>query len=131
VELSGGLAIIVGVRRGGCTGEPKAISDFVAMGISQGMWHILRMARSDPFPIQLGDRGRLVLPAELRKQLNLREGDELLVTVQPDGSLRLASPRQAVRETRGLYRARAGGRSLSHELIAERRAEVKRQTSKS
>jgi AbrB family looped-hinge helix DNA binding protein len=95
------------------------------------MWHILRMAHSDPFPVQLGDRGRLVLPAELCKRLNLREGDELLVTVQPDGSLRLASPRQAVRETRGLYRARAGGRLLSDELIAERRAEVKRQTSQS
>jgi AbrB family looped-hinge helix DNA binding protein len=95
------------------------------------VWHILRMAHSDPFPVQLGDRGRLVLPAEIRRRLNLREGDELLVTVQPDGSLRLASPRQAVRETRGLYRARAGNRSLSDELIAERRAEVKRQTSKS
>jgi AbrB family looped-hinge helix DNA binding protein len=87
------------------------------------------MAHADAFPIQLGDRGRLVLPAELRKRLNLREGDELLVTVQADGSLRLTSPRQVVRETRGLYRARAGRRSLADELIAERKAEVKRETS--
>jgi AbrB family looped-hinge helix DNA binding protein len=95
------------------------------------MWYILRMAHLDAFPVQLGDRGRLVLPAEIRKRLRLREGDELLVTVQPDGSLRLTSPRQAVRETRGLYRARAGNRSLSNELLAERRAEVKREASRS
>ena len=78
----------------------------------------------------MGDRGRLVLPAQIRKRLNLHEGDELLVTVQADGSLRLTSPRQVVRETRGLYRARTGRRSLADELIAERRAEVKRETSK-
>jgi AbrB family looped-hinge helix DNA binding protein len=88
------------------------------------------MAYADAFSVQLGDRGRLVLPAEIRKRLNLREGDELLVTVLPDGSLRLTSPGQVVREARGLYRARAGRRSLADELIAERRAEVKRETSK-
>jgi AbrB family looped-hinge helix DNA binding protein len=88
------------------------------------------MAHGDAFSVQLGDRGRLVLPAEIRKRLNLREGDELLVTVLPDGSLRLTSPGQVVREARGLYRARAGRRSLADELIAERRAEVKRETSK-
>ncbi|HEV2013286.1 MAG TPA: AbrB/MazE/SpoVT family DNA-binding domain-containing protein [Candidatus Dormibacteraeota bacterium] len=87
------------------------------------------MAHAEAFPVQLGDRGRLVLPAEIRKQLNLREGDELLVTVQPDGSLRLTSPRLAVRETRGLYRAQARHRSLVDELIADRRAEAKRETS--
>ena len=72
------------------------------------------MAHKDgAYRVQLGDRGRLVLPAEVRRQLQLREGDELVVTVQPDGSLRLASVRQVVRETRGLYQARTGGRSLS------------------
>jgi len=60
----------------------------------------------------------------MRKQLNLRKGDELLITVQPDGSARLMSPRQVVSETRGLYRTRGGHRSLVDELIAERRAEA-------
>ena len=87
------------------------------------------MAHTEAFSVQLGDRGRLVLPAEIRKQLNLREGDQLLIAVQPDGTLRVTSPRQAVHETRGLYRARARHRSLADELIAERRAEAKRETS--
>jgi AbrB family looped-hinge helix DNA binding protein len=82
-----------------------------------------------PFRVQLRDRGRIVLPAEIRKRLDLREGDQLLVTLQPDGSLRLVSPRQVIRATRGLYQARAGNRSLADELIAERRAEAKRETS--
>ena len=87
------------------------------------------MPHNEAFSVQLGDRGRLVLPAEIRKQLNLREGDQLLIAVQPDGTLRVTSPRQAVHETRGLYRARARHRSLADELIAERRAEAKRETS--
>jgi AbrB family looped-hinge helix DNA binding protein len=80
----------------------------------------------DAFPVQLQDRGRLVLPAEIRKRLSLREGDEFLVTLEPDTSLRLRSVRQVLREIRGLYKARAGNRSLADELIAERRAEVRR-----
>ena len=51
------------------------------------------------------------------------------VTVQPDGSLRVTSPSQVVRGTRGLYRARAGRRSLADDLLAERRAELRRETS--
>jgi AbrB family looped-hinge helix DNA binding protein len=84
------------------------------------------VAHRDTFPVQLQDRGRLVLPAEIRKRLSLREGDELVITVEPDTSLRLTSVRQVLREIRGLYKARASHRSLSDELIAERRAEVKR-----
>ena len=95
------------------------------------LWYICHMAHTEAFHVQLGDRGRLVLPAEIRKQLNLREGDELLIAVQPDGTLRLTSPRLAVRETRGLYRARARHRSLADELIAERRVEARRETSSS
>ena len=91
---------------------------------------IERVTPFEAFRVQVGDRGRLVLPAEIRKQLKLRQGDELMITVQADGSLRLISPRQGVRETRGLYRTRAGRRSLADELIAERRAEARRETSK-
>jgi AbrB family looped-hinge helix DNA binding protein len=84
------------------------------------------VAHRDTFPVQLQDRGRLVLPAEIRKRLSLREGDELVITVEPDTSLRLTSVRQVLREIRGLYKVQAGNRSLADELILERRAEVKR-----
>jgi AbrB family looped-hinge helix DNA binding protein len=86
----------------------------------------LRWPTPDAFPVHLRSRGRIVLPAQIRTGLNLREGDELVVTVEPDTSLRLTSVRQVLGEIRGLYKARAGNRSLADELIAERRAEVRR-----
>ncbi|MDQ6709392.1 MAG: AbrB/MazE/SpoVT family DNA-binding domain-containing protein [Candidatus Dormibacteraeota bacterium] len=87
------------------------------------------MAHTDAFKVQLDDRGRLLLPAEVRQRLKLRQGDELVVTVQPDLSLRVVSKRQLVRGTRGLYRARTNGRSLVDELIAERQEEAKLENS--
>ena len=87
------------------------------------------MSHKDAYQVELGDRGRLVLPAEIRRRLKLRQGDELLVTVEGDGSLRLASASQVVRETRGLYRGRTGKHSLVDELIAERREEARRENS--
>jgi len=87
------------------------------------------MSHDDAFQVQMGDRGRLVLPAEVRRRLKLRQGDDLVVTVEADGSLRLATARHVVRETRGLYRGRTGKRSLVDELIAERRKEARRENS--
>ena len=81
------------------------------------------------FRLRLGDRGRLVLPAEIRKRLDFRQGDQLVLTVQSDGRLRLANGSQAVRQTRGLYRAPERRRSLVDELIGERRTEARRNSS--
>ncbi|MBW4551012.1 MAG: AbrB/MazE/SpoVT family DNA-binding domain-containing protein [Aphanocapsa sp. GSE-SYN-MK-11-07L] len=36
-------------------------------------------------------RGRLVLPASLRKRIGLQEGDRLVISVELDQSLRLVS----------------------------------------
>ena len=88
------------------------------------------MRHADAFHVHLGGRGRLVLPAAIRKHLKLREGDELLITVQRGGSLRLTRLRDALRRIRGLYGASAGNRSLVDELIAERRAEVQGKASR-
>ena len=76
-------------------------------------------------PIRLGDRGRLVLPAVVRRQLQLRAGERLLLTVD-SGSIHLVPARLQVREARGIYRHLAPKRSLADELIAERRAEAAR-----
>ena len=80
--------------------------------------------------LKLGDRGRLVLPAALRRRLSLRTNDRLLATLEPDGSLRLTTAREAARRGRGLLReldpsARDG--LLSEELLAERRREAARE----
>jgi AbrB family looped-hinge helix DNA binding protein len=79
------------------------------------------------YAITLGDRGRLVLPAAVRKGLDLHGGDRLILTVEKDGGLRLVRAQDAARSARGLLREAAGERSLSTELLEERKREAARE----
>ncbi len=54
--------------------------------------------------VQIGDRGRLVLPAELRKQMGVQAGDLVLLVPEPDGSVRLVRAQSVLDEAMGLYR---------------------------
>lgn len=83
--------------------------------------------RQDQYALHLGARGRLILPAPVRKRLGLKEGDRLVLTLEPDGTLRLASLREQVRKLRGLLKDLAPGRSLVDELIRDRRGEAARE----
>ncbi len=51
----------------------------------------------------------------------------MILTVEPDGSLRLVSLREQVKKLKGIYRRLAPGVSLANELIRERRREAKRE----
>jgi AbrB family looped-hinge helix DNA binding protein len=82
------------------------------------------------YTLPLGQRGRIVLPAEVRHRLDLKVGDRMILTVETEGSLCLISAREAARRGRGLLRQMLPGlegRCLSEELIAERRAEAARE----
>lgn len=81
-------------------------------------------ARVECYSATVGVRA---LPSALRERLGLREGDQLVMTVQPDGSVSMVSLWEAVRRARGLYAHVAPGRSLVDELIAERREEARRE----
>ena len=83
--------------------------------------------QSEQYTLNLGARGRLVLPALLRKLLGLKEGARLVVTVQADGSLRLISLREQVSKLQGVFKDIAPVVSLADELIAERREEARRE----
>lgn len=80
-----------------------------------------------PYSVLLGEKGRVVLPAEVREGLGLEIGQRLLLSVEPDGTLRLVPARTAVARLRGLFADRVHGRSLSRELLAERRREARRE----
>ena len=74
--------------------------------------------------VRLGKGGRLVIPAEYRKTLGLREGDEVVVQLSGE-ELRVFAVRRAVRYAQGLVRQYvAADRSLAEELIRERRQEA-------
>jgi len=68
--------------------------------------------------------GRLVIPAAYRKALGIKPGDEVLMTLE-DGEIRVVSTRQAIARAQTLLRHYIPkGRSLSEELIKERREEA-------
>lgn len=90
------------------------------------VWYDLTMAHKEQYVVRLGERGRLVLPAELRRRAGLREG-ELLVAVYRDGVLRLASRRELARAGRGMFAHVGPGRDLIGELLAERQEEARRE----
>jgi AbrB family looped-hinge helix DNA binding protein len=85
------------------------------------------MTHIERYAVTLGERGRLVLPAQLRRRLDLHPGDRLILTVEPEGGFRVVTARAQARRLLGLYRDLAPGRSLAGELIAERREEARRE----
>ena len=77
------------------------------------------------FEIQVGDRGRLVLPARARRELGIDRGSRLLLTLEEPGVMKLTSAKAAADKCMGMLRGRAGERSVVDELIAERREAAK------
>jgi AbrB family looped-hinge helix DNA binding protein len=75
----------------------------------------------------LGAAGRVVIPADVRRALNLKEGDE--VVFEMDGErVRLASQDTVLQEVQAFFREGIPeGVSLVEELLAERRDEVRRE----
>lgn len=67
---------------------------------------------------RLDGRGRLSLPAELRRRLDLRPGDDLVLSEEPDGALRLESRRSAAKALIGS--AGSAPHSTVDELLDER-----------
>lgn len=88
------------------------------------------MARTRPEKlrsIQLGPQGRLVIPAPVRKALDLKEGDRLIVNIEDDGTLRLTSARKVAQALAGIFKDLAPGVSLAEDLNWERREEARQE----
>lgn len=69
--------------------------------------------------------GKVVIPADLRREFGFKEGDTLVFERGPDG-LVIKTYEQVVREVQAVFRALPGAQtgSMVDELIAERRAEA-------
>jgi len=74
---------------------------------------------SGTFQVVMGDRGRLVIPAELRERAGLAEGATLILLETPAGLVILTRS-----QLQDLVRADLAGADLVGELLAERRAEA-------
>src|SRR5438046_693133 len=75
------------------------------------------------YALMLGPKGRVLLPADLRKALELEAGDVITAWLR-EGELRMHSHRHGLQRIQEQGRAmRSGKLAASAELIAERRAE--------
>ena len=81
-----------------------------------------------PGRAKMNQQGRIVIPAECRRAAGIKPGDELLVEAIGEGELRLRTPEQAIKAAQAIVARRVPkDRDLVAELIAERRAEAKRE----
>ncbi len=74
--------------------------------------------------------GKIVIPAELRREIGIEEGDSLVIERNPGGGLVIKTYLQVVRETQSRFRAllKPDVGDLVDSLIADRRAEIARET---
>jgi AbrB family looped-hinge helix DNA binding protein len=78
--------------------------------------------------VVVGDRGRVVLPSEIRAAMGLKPGTPMLLSAETDGSLRLRPYRAVADSNRGMLDEIAPKEeSLVDELLAERRREAARE----
>ena len=81
-------------------------------------WH------AEPIRVRLAAGGRVVIPAEVRQGLGVKEGDELLITPDGDG-IRITTVQQAVKEVQAFFgQFKKPGESVVDEFLAERREEA-------
>jgi len=75
--------------------------------------------------LRVNENGRVVIPAEFRKTLGIKAGDEVIARVEDD-ELRITTVRSRIARAQRLVRQYIKpGRSLADELIAERRREAR------
>ena len=79
--------------------------------------------------VRMSENGRVVIPAEIRKQLGLTPGEPITLTVEGQ-ELRLMTRRARIRAAQeSAARYLPKGVDQVAELIAERRAEARRELS--
>lgn len=79
--------------------------------------------------MKMSDGGRVVIPAEIRRSLGLKEGDTVLFELR-DGEAVITTRRARIARAQAMFQAwcpREEGRSLVDEFIAERRREAEQE----
>jgi AbrB family looped-hinge helix DNA binding protein len=79
--------------------------------------------------VVLGESGRIVLPAAIRKKYGLKSGDRLTV-IEENGSIRLMSMKMALEEVRASIIAHRGSlKGILNEFLEERHDAARREAS--
>lgn len=80
-------------------------------------------------PMKMSEGGRVVVPAEIRKAMNIKDGDTVYWELV-DGEARLTTKLARIRRAQELIQKHCPaqpGESVVDEFIAERRAEAARE----
>lgn len=80
------------------------------------------MSQSQYFNLRLQAQGRLVVPTAVRADLQVKEGDEVIL-VKDEQGYRLTTRAALIEAATGSL-ARQDGRDLTQELLSERRQEA-------
>lgn len=77
---------------------------------------------------KMAQGGRIVIPAEIRKQLGFEIGETFNIEIGEDNSLRIRSRDQMLRRAQELFRKHVpAGTPVVDDFIAERRKEAERE----
>ncbi len=77
-----------------------------------------------PYKIRVAAGGRIVIPAEVRQELGIKEGEEILLSKSQDG-YRLTTYRESIRRAQDLFsQTKKPGESIVAEFLQERRNEA-------
>jgi AbrB family looped-hinge helix DNA binding protein len=79
-----------------------------------------------PISVKVGRKGRVVVPAPIRRELGIEEGSELVARIEGD-HLVLEPRAAAIRRLQALFEHIPPDVSLVDQLLAERRDEVQRE----
>lgn len=84
------------------------------------------MSQAKEHTVVIGEQGRMVIPAAIRRSLALHPGDTLLVRVE-DGRLVFEKREQVLARVKSWFAHVAADESLVDELVLERRTEAARE----
>ncbi|GEM_PF-1006268 len=77
---------------------------------------------------RLDEKGRLLIPAELRRELGFQEKDAVMIESSGPGEFRVIRLEKMVKEARGMYtHLKDPGVDITADFINERRQEAKRE----
>lgn len=68
--------------------------------------------------------GKIVIPAELRRELGIKDGDAVVVAKAPDGTLSVKTHAQVIAEGQRAFKASLKQPFTVDEFIADRRREA-------
>jgi AbrB family looped-hinge helix DNA binding protein len=96
--------------------------------ILNGVIHYVEGSRMTEFiRSKVSDAGRVVIPAELRKEFGIEEGEDVVFSKDEHG-IRIITLREAIRQAQDYFGSLVPpGVSLSDELLRDRREEAARE----